>query len=293
MNIYSCVDSKNISKIYVLFYSVFKNSKNFDKLKFYILTDQYPEEKIPTFLKDKLKIGIIKFDNYWNKILNDFNKNFYQNSNWCKSDLNFARFFIFEMFEEIDRAIYLDWDMIVQKDIFELKEYYKKDDIIVAKLENQDTLLKNIIKEPKKLKMESFNLINKDFKINLMNQSFNSGFYIISKNHFELKRLSSFIRKLINYQKNFSFFRFGTQVIMNLFPFNFEFIDFKWNTSNKDSSSYIIHWSGSEKPWKSKDIIWTNYFNSLYNLKEVQENKKNNNLKINKKFLTQKLFYKI
>ena len=292
MNIYSCVDQNNIDKIYVLFYSVFRNTNNFDKLKFYIITDGYPKEKIPDFLKGKLRIGIINFDEYWKNMLDKFNKNFYKNSNWCKSDLNFARFFVFELFPEIDRVIYLDWDMIVQTDIYNLNKHYLDNKIIVADIKEENTLLKNLIQEYKKITRSKINMINSTFKINLFNKSHNSGFYIISKEHFGLKKMSSFIKKLINFQSKNNIFRFGTQVIMNLLPYEFEFIDYKWNTNELDKSSNIIHWSGSKKPWISENEIWFNYHNDLYGIIKAKNNTKSEVKIEKKKFLIKKLLYR-
>ena len=145
MNIYSCVDNNNIDKIFVLFFSVFKNTNKKDKLKFYLITDDYPKIPIPDFLLDKLKIAVISFDEYWNKILDNFNENFYKMSSWCKSNLNFSRFFVFDLFPELNRVIYLDWDMIVQDDIFNLEESYNSDKIIVAQLRNNLKVKDNIL----------------------------------------------------------------------------------------------------------------------------------------------------
>ena len=38
MNIFSCVDNKNIEKIFILFYSCYVNCSDKDKIKFYLLT---------------------------------------------------------------------------------------------------------------------------------------------------------------------------------------------------------------------------------------------------------------
>ena len=40
MNIYSCIDLKNIEKILVLFYSCYINSSDKSQLKFYLLVDE-------------------------------------------------------------------------------------------------------------------------------------------------------------------------------------------------------------------------------------------------------------
>lgn len=274
MNIYSCVDFKNIDKIFVLFFSVYKNSKYQDKLKFYIITDEYPEISIPKFLINKLKIGVIKFDTYWSNILNSFNDNFYKKSIWCKSNLNFARFFVFEIFKEEDRFIYLDWDMIVQEDIYKLKKDYDRNEIIVAKMSSEWNVYENIIDKTVKI---NYKFIESKFGINLNKESFNSGFYIVSRYHFNIKQLSKLINKLLNIQIKYNLFKFGTQVIMNLTPFEIKFINTKWNTSEINDSSHIIHWCGHKKPWLSNDKVWFKYNDELFNSKrEHQINFKNN-----------------
>lgn len=287
MNIYSCVDSDNINKIFVLFYSIFNNTKHFDKLNFYIITDNHIKEDIPDFLKDKLSIKIIDFTKKWKQTLTQFNKHFYNRSSWCQSDLNFARFFFFTLFPEIDRVIYLDWDMIVQEDIYELIKVYNCDNPVVCKLYNNWNIRQNIINEELKIDETIIKKIETDFNVKelMKKDSFNSGFYIVSKKCFEMNSLSTLINKLINIQSEYKIFKFGTQVIMNLlFSGRLEnsiFIDYKWNTNQISKESKIIHWCGHKKPWDSNDTIWYSYFNELYFIK------KNNNInkKINKKLL--------
>ncbi len=266
MNIYSCVDHENIEKIFVLFYSIFRNSNNFTKLKFFIITDKIPECEVPEFLKNRLKIGILKFDEYWLNVLEKFNDNFYQKSIWCKSNLNFARFFIFFLFPELDRVIYLDWDMIVQEDIYSLFEYYNANSMIVSKLKNQNSVKKNIINENKTVPSSILLNIQNKFKTNLMSESFNSGFYIVSKDHFEINKIDRLINSLISIQIKSKPFKFGTQVVMNLLTNDLIFIDYKWNTNIVAKDSKIIHWCGKKKPWNTQDKIWYKYYDDFTRL---------------------------
>jgi len=240
--------------------------------------------EIPIFLKDQVQIKIIKFTDEWKLILNNFNEYFYNRSDWCKSDLNFARFFIFELFPELDRFIYLDWDMIVQKDIYDLKEFYDKDIPIVAMLFNQWNIHKNIIDEKKNIDISVLKLMEKelDLKDILNNNSFNSGFYIVSKDDFILSKMSKLINKLIELQKEYQLFKFGTQVIMNLLFVNYKFIDYKWNTNQINDQSYIIHWCGHKKPWATNDKIWELYRSKML----IGKTTNNDSLKIiNRKVL--------
>lgn len=285
MNIYSCVDSNNIDKIYVLYYSIYKNTKDFNKLNFYVITDSNNIKEVPNFLKDRIKIKSITFNNKWEKVLQNFNKYFYNRSSWCKSDMNFARFFIFELFPEIDKVIYLDWDMIVQTDIFQLKSYYDKDFSIVANLLNNWNVKENIIDE--KIKINKKLLDNVEIKLNKVglfkNKSFNSGFFIVSKKTFGLRKIYDLINRLIILQKENNIFKFGTQVIMNVLLDNLEFVDYRWNTNRVTEDSFIIHWCGHRKPWVSNDNIWLKYFDELYPKKKEEDIEINK--KINKKVL--------
>lgn len=297
MNIYSCVDSKNIDKILVLFKSCYRNSSEKEKLKFYLLVDNLNYSiELPSELK--LEIRPINFnflrDNGWLDINNEFSNYFYKQGSKCNHIMNFSRFFIFEHFPEIKTAIYLDWDMIVQDDIFKLYNNYKncndnnifivsecKKWNIASNILNYDELIKKVFdKKIKNLDVNSVKLLNLEknklwlanvskyqkkineilpFDINLNEKTFNAGFNIVNNNIFNLESLKKLILSLIEIQKSYCCFRFGTQVIMNLLTSNIEFVESKWN--NSDYSSSIIHWSGPNKPWDTNDKIWLKYNN--------------------------------
>ena len=282
MNIYSCVDSKNIDKIFVLFYSCFLNTTNKDSLKFYIVTDRnsYDISNIPNNIKHIIKIKSVEFSDIWLQKLKDFNENFYQNSSWCKNDMNFARFLFFKVFPDVKRAIYLDWDMIVQGDIYELIKDYNSYEKMVASNISGKSIYHNIFNIKFKGNMYSKNPIKINKVISLLNTDaktlttiphFCAGFYIISDFHFEENYMLEFIQNLIDIQKKFKCFNFGTQSVMNLMHLNNRiFVDRLWNlTPDKDDINKIkiIHWNGHSKPWndKEKEInkIWWIYSNII------------------------------
>ncbi len=281
MNIYSCVDSKNIDKIIVLFYSCFLNSTDKQSLRFYIITDDDSYNiNIPLELKELITIKSIKFDDNWLQILNEFNQHFYKDSIWCKNDMNFARFFIFKIFPNIKRAIYLDWDMIVQGNIFELEnEYYTYEKMVTSNISGK-SIYHNIFNIQFKGNMFSRNPVKINKVISLLKTDakkltsiphFCAGFYIISDFHFEENYMLEFIQNLIDIQKKFKCFNFGTQSVMNLMHLdNRIFVDRLWNlTPDKDDINKIkiIHWNGHSKPWndKEKEInkIWWIYSNII------------------------------
>lgn len=301
MNIYSCIDSKNIDKILILFYSILINNKKKEKLKFYLLIDKLENVVIPNFFKDILFIKEFNINEDWKNLMHNFNDTFYIDVPWCKNDMNFARFFIFNHFPEINRAIYLDWDMIVINDISNLKQYYNKiEKIIVSQLEIEQTILNSSFcknfkyntnintlytnNPTNKLKLHSINKILESLNIKydqlIKNKSFNAGFFIISKEHLENGKLYTFINILIQFQKTKKCFNFGTQTILNLMDIDKKFfIEKEWNyipylktcditnkeTINTDNIN-IIHWNGCNKPWTDKkgiNKIWWDYKNKF------------------------------
>lgn len=293
MNIYSCIDSTNMEKILILFYSIIVNTKNIDDIKFYLIVDKLYDFDIPDIIKCRLHIKKLETDSSWIKIMKDFKDNFYIDLPWCKNDMNFARFFVFHHFPELERAIYIDWDMIVLSDINELKESYNKfSDIIVARLTIEQSIFTacfiesfkhntniNTMYTNSKNCMLRFHKINKiSEKINttyedlIHNKSFNAGIFIVSKKHFDNKFMMDHINNLIEIQKSTKCFKFGTQTILNLMLIkNKSFIDKEWNyipnisDEKMDNNKIkIMHWNGSNKPWITRfdpnNQIWWDYY---------------------------------
>lgn len=281
MNIFSCVNSENIHKIIVLFTSCYLNCDNEKKcnLRFFLLIDKpYVCNQIPLFLEEKLSIKVIDIDEKWLKLLNDFNDIFYKDCNWCKSDMNFSRFLFFKNFPNVDRVVYLDWDMIVKGDIYELIDYYNNlENMIVANVNNKSVYSSVFRKNLNSniLLQKNYHYINKKIisEIDCLNlddlcktKYFNSGFFIVSKSHFDEYKLINLITSLIKSQKKYNCFNFGTQVVQNLSNFNERiYVDISWNNTPKEFNDNIniIHWNGLDKPWndENKNInkIWWNY----------------------------------
>ena len=304
MNIYSCIDSKNIDKILSLFNSIIINFNDDDiKLKFFLLVDTFDNLKIPNYFDNILFIKEFKLDSNWKKLMNQFNDSFYVDVPWCKNNMNFARFFIFNHFPQINRAIYLDWDMVVLSDISKLiNEYKKTDKIVVSQLEidqtvftasfnntfkygnNINSIYTNKVSDKIKLHGISKILENLNIEYNdiIKNKSFNAGFFIVSKDHFDTNELYNFVDILIKIQISMNCFNFGTQTILNLLKINDKtFVSKEWNyipyltdEENIDINNInIIHWNGCNKPWESKkgiNKIWWAYYNKYL---EMIENK--------------------
>ena len=297
MNIYSCVDYKNIDKIIILFYSCYINCSKKKDIKFYLLIDEETDYVIPDLFKDILKIKSLdkKFmkDENWYEINSEFSKYFYKQSK-CNHIMNFSRFFIFHHFPELNSVIYLDWDMIVQDDIFKLEPSYKlvedenkfvaaecknlknkfeniyniliEDSNLLVCNKNYNIVLKNKILQRNKIKKTIQNKLKKiNNNINLDENTFNAGFFIVNKNLFDLTNLKLLINFLIEIQKEKQIFRFGTQIIMNILINDIIFVDSSWNSQKENSS--IIHWKGGKyfkKPWEINNKIWLKYKNEIF-----------------------------
>ena len=96
---------------------------------------------------EKENITLILTD-IWKNTLEQFNEVFYQKSSWCKNNMNFARFLFFVHFPEVKRVIYLDWDMIVLADIFELESQYNDyENMIIANCGKQSVFTNIFVPE--------------------------------------------------------------------------------------------------------------------------------------------------
>jgi lipopolysaccharide biosynthesis glycosyltransferase len=204
--------------------------------------------------------------------------------------MNFARFLIFKTFPDIERVIYLDWDMIVIGDIFELENIYVQNDYLVgAELNKNQTVFNNSfvqsfkysntinsLNHKDKLKYHMITKVMKYLNVNNIqmfnSMGFNAGFYIVSKDHFDDKYLSELIRKLTTTQAELNCFNFGTQVVMNFMHIDKKkFVPKIWNhlpkLDEKSDDIKIIHWNGLNKPWNDKNDpvnkLWWEYSNKL------------------------------
>jgi hypothetical protein len=294
MNIYSCIDYINIDKILTVFSSCWENcSPQYrNKLKFHLLVDKLENNTQIPKTEFNLTIQPLNHNKLetlgWSSLLEQFNNLFYKSNSECRHIMNFARFFIFDHFDQFDHddstCIYLDWDMIVQGNIWELKSSYD-----ICTNENKLVVPSSDVNNIRNLKSQLFgnhatpqicNEFNKHLNINVETQmGFNGGFYITNKTIFNRSNIQSIIWKLIEFQRKHDVINYGTQVIMNLIKTNQQheneivWIDYRWNYCLAEQTSYklidladkkIVHFSGNTKPWKTNITgdgvtLWNNY----------------------------------
>jgi lipopolysaccharide biosynthesis glycosyltransferase len=179
---------------------------------------------------------------------------------YTSSVMNFARFYLGEIYPELDKFAYLDVDLIVQGDVAEL--------LAEATLEEHDLAAVPVATFGTwdgGLDSGSPHLAGFDPAAPV----FNNGIYVS-----ELSRWRKNLPKLEHWMKihrqSMADFVFGTQSIMNLaFYRNLELLAPEWNVRPLGvfddipeatlRAGKILHWAGERKPWK-EDGLYREYW---------------------------------
>lgn len=268
INITLSLDENNVDGLLTVIKSIETNTTKFDDIFFYILIYDNIDEikrKIETVFP-KIHMQIIEFYKYTEHV-NFLNENMYVNNDlgkfeYIKNIMNFARFYIPQIFD-IDLCIYLDTDLVVNTDIFNIFN----DSNLPAKI--SDLIIASPMNRP-------LDCMKFDSKLNMKGDGFNTGVYILNVKYW---RDNNFTKKceeiMIDHKKN-NLFNLGTQPIINLLYYNkCTNINKKWNITglgtneidiNKLNAGYILHWSGSKKPWLENGLnkeMWKKYNNLL------------------------------
>ena len=179
--IFSC-DKKYIDPLISIINSIIKNSSKPNNLNFNVVCD---DDKF--FYKE---LNILKEHNNHNFTFNCvtlnnldkdekeyINKYSYSPDSHTRSIYNFSRFWFSNLFPNLDYIIYLDIDMIIEGDIFELSNFKFNDDVFFAAV--LGTITKNY-------KIENMHIQR---KYRLANQiknhdlAFNAGLFVTSLNY--------------------------------------------------------------------------------------------------------------
>ena len=256
--------------------------KNIKKYKFNL--------NIKVFIPSQNLINILsKIDGYCksNRVSNSDNekKNKYS-KNLINNISNYSRFYFKSSFEYLDKIIYLDSDILVLGDIYDLYQIHfsKKISEYVKKNKNKPyfiaTPTKNINlnfynwESPNSKKIKKF--IKKD------NFIFNAGVYITELNKWGDYSVISKIENYldINYSNKDRLFFSGTQPPLNLVFYDYLKLEEIWNYIPKPKKKKekvediikkyrIIHFKGINKPWNNNHnkisklygMIWKSYLN--------------------------------
>ena len=185
----------------------------------------------------------------------------------------YYRLFVADMFENFDKVIYLDSDIIIQNDILELSNIDMGENYIAA---TKDIFMSIWSKEEKNLSI----YLKKKIKLNESEHYFQAGVLV-----FNIKKLREidFSQKVAGSYKKLEMPRLLDQDILNdVCKGNVLYIDSKWDFDvnlcflerdnnvlfnkgyGKDikaynelkKSNYIIHYAGPNKPWSIPDMFY-------------------------------------
>lgn len=221
-----CCDKKYIEYLSVTIYSIIKNSSNEHNYDITILyNDIYDFQKrfLLSMIENKPNISI-KFFN-----MQDYIKKYSLNNLFIRTDMSLAayyRLFIGEIFEKYEKILYLDSDLIINRDIAQLFNTELSDYSLGACL---DTNIANymFVREDDKKYMSDFrNYMRNTFKYYDSKRYFNSGVLLINIKNFRKTKLSDLLDLARNNTKYFH-----DQNVLNVaFANDFKILPPEWNT---------------------------------------------------------------
>lgn len=225
VNIILCSDTKDRLPMYTLINSIIQNERYIERLSFHILV----LENIPLFFDEFTRF----FSKYFDKISFEFKSIIEdipecieysdiasttlpdkQKRNWLNNVMNFARFCAPNAFKNVDVAIYLDVDMIVQNGISKLYDnyynIYKKEGIFAWSVMNRSPYKKTFRSQTKS-----------EFINNYLNYNLSNIYHSVASKPINFSKINHIFNAGI-LMFNFDFWRKNnlTQQSLELFKFN-------------------------------------------------------------------------
>ena len=269
--LFFCVDENTIKGLYATIHSIILHKKNKTKsYNFCILGTndvRYYLDMVNKYPYDKFHIANFydrKYNNQRQILFKILKANNYHTDNIAHGNLmNYARIYLPEIFKFVNKGIYLDVDLIIQRDI---KDLY---DIELGRHLCASPLTRNL----KKFMNFPDEIPELNIKINNDINGFNTGVYLFSPKLWREQNLTGQSIQILIYNLTHKIMRHGTQPLINLIFNNCtKNIDSKWNFTglgwerNLDpgdiKKAYILHWSGPKKPWLENGLyktIWEKY----------------------------------
>ena len=268
-------DNKYAYPTAVAISSLMFNSEEPDRFDVFVIGDQLDEEMKRLIVSSGINVNVVE-------TRNDFSSIDFEHAHVTKAALN--KFYLSEMFPDIDKALYLDSDMIFLRDIAELFET-ELDGNIVATVPDYHILTSNYM-----------SVINQEGCSNY----FNSGMMLMD---FKAMRSEGFADKLIKKKIELTKdrrFSFMDQDALNLvffgrikyLPVKFNFLnvyykersEYEMHQISEESMQdiidaydkpYVLHIGGGNKPWNSllgEKLILYKYYREVNRVyREVYE----------------------
>lgn len=246
-------DENYVKALAVSMASVLANTKQY--IQFIIL-----ENNISLLSKEKLNKLKDKFNNFSIEYINIDMKKFYDfpDLNWYSLNM-YSRFCIPDVKPLIDKAIYLDVDIILKSDILNLYDVDIKNYPLAA-----------VVGEKKYLNDKFFVNHIRNLGINDSHIYFGSGVLLINCDLWRRNKYFENLLKIVLKQKEI--LKYPDQDALNiLFQNNYKRLDLNWNRDikcleeeykqKKDvlDNVFLIHYDGQRKPWNSK-VFASEYF---------------------------------
>lgn len=270
--VFSC-DQKYIKPLITIINSIITNrSGNYD-LVFNIVCDE-PELFMKNFeiLKTVNHVNNFSFncvslkDSLEKEEIDFILKYTYSSNPDTNSIYNFSRFWFAKLFPELDYIIYLDIDMIIEGDIFELAGFNFNDDKFFA------AVCGTVTKQYRISNMNISDILLDKFKINNNNLAFNAGLFVTSLYYWKKNDILSKLKELMCFRfDNKNVYKHGTQAPLNII-FHHNVIDITdknwmvsslgWNAGPQNEAiqsinskkAKCLHWTGPKKPWNINRI---------------------------------------
>ncbi len=265
INIVFCLDKKILDSLKAIITSILHHTKR--NIHFYVICPNEDNNVFKDYIKKK-NINNIKLGNYKpsDKIIKILEKCKFKKSSKFS---NYSRFFIKDVFPNIDKVIYLDTDMLVLDDIGKLWDSVEFNS-------------KNYIAAPKYIWSHKLLYLKKisDY-LSYLNENksfFNGGVFMTDLKYWDSKLYGKLYEITYNILNNDISHLFTETLLNMLFP-NFLELDPSWNCSGYGQNYLyyllklrdcnidpkIIHWSGNQKPWKNYNVykkrLWQYYLN--------------------------------
>ena len=284
VNICMITDDNYIMPTAVAIHSMIVN-KGSEKYNFYIITSNLSdnsENEFKKFERDDVSVTIIREDA--DKRFSGLHK-FTKDSICVASISALLKFLIPDLLSSLDKVLYLDGDLIVQKDLYELYSIDLEDNYVAAVPDSSNLYWKN-----------NFNTIVRNY--------FNSGVMVLN---LKKMRENNIRDVLIETKRNLTDTSLMDQNVFNIvfdgsvktlpikyniLPLSLDRAFAKWNINDVNlkyntnyiskgelfTSAVIIHYSSKEKPWKEPNYalsyIWNHYYLSLYGSKKESRKEK-------------------
>lgn len=270
MNVFFSIDNYSDVALYTTINSILSNSTKPNDIIFNILVssniDNYVLNLVKYFKNNKFNVKEFNSKIYpdeYNFLKNNIDK--INEGHVHKNMMNYARIFLPYIFYNVEKGIYLDTDIIVQKDLFDLYN---------IELSQEFPCASPLIRGNYHMEF-SESIPDLNININPQFKGFNTGVYLFNCRYWREHKLTDLCKKIIVCNLKKKFMTTGTQPLLNLVFLNkTKNIDYRWNVAgagwcsglndNDIKNAFIIHWSGRQKPWL-RDGLWKNYWNK-YNI---------------------------